>query len=158
MSRKLSSPLLVSTFIFLSATSGFAQATGHTRLRDNHPALANRWSFTHPANPQLPLTLRITLALRNKAALDQLVHDQQDPASPRYHQWLTAEQFGASFGPSADAVAEVSSWLSAQGFRVIASSLPMRSITFTGTAAAAQQAFQTPIATARWRRSVRQHH
>src|SRR5690242_11562436 len=35
-------------------------------------------------------------------ALNSLVKEQQDPASPNYHRWLTPEEFGDRFGVSAD--------------------------------------------------------
>src|SRR5580658_2046612 len=33
-----------------------------------------------------------------EAALEELIHEQQDPSSPYYHQWLTPEEFGERFG------------------------------------------------------------
>jgi subtilase family serine protease len=145
MSRKLSSPILVSTAFWLAATYGMVYAASLTVLRGNHPALAEHLAFRGDASPQLPLTMRITLALRNQTALQQLLHDQQDPVSPSYHQWLTPTQFDAAFGPSPGEAAAVASWLVAKGLQVTSSSIAMRSITFTGTATVAQQAFQTSI-------------
>jgi subtilase family serine protease len=148
MSRKFSSLILVSLLVWLtSTTNGLAQTTGSKTLKGNHPALADQIPATGNADPQLPLTMRITLSLSNRAALDQLVHDQQDPASPRYHQWLSAAEFNQSFGPSAAQTSEVSSWLAAQGFHVTRTSLAMRSVSFSGTAATAVRAFQTSIKT-----------
>src|SRR5215471_17926403 len=36
-----------------------------------------------------------------QADLDRLLADQQNPSSPRFHQWLTPEEFGERFGLSA---------------------------------------------------------
>ncbi len=43
----------------------------------------------------------VILPLRNTAALDMLLAQQQDTTSPQYHRWLTPAQFANSFGPTA---------------------------------------------------------
>ncbi|MGA2409116.1 MAG: protease pro-enzyme activation domain-containing protein, partial [Candidatus Binataceae bacterium] len=116
-------------------------------LKGNHPALADHSPPNGASDPQMPMTMRITLALHNRSELDQLLQDQQDPASPQYHQWLTPEEFDARFGPSQAQSEAVSAWLAGQGFQVTDASLTTRTITFTGTAAQAEQAFQTHIGT-----------
>ena len=79
------------------------------------------------------------------AALTQLLEDQQNPASPRYHQWLTPEQFGAQFGMPAADLAKVSSWLTAQGFTVTEVARGGTYIRFSGNVGLAQTAFHTSI-------------
>ncbi len=46
------------------------------------------------------LTLAIGLPVRNKAALDQLLSQLYDTQSPNFHQFLTPQQFAATFGPT----------------------------------------------------------
>ena len=46
------------------------------------------------------LNLAISLPLRNQAALDDLLQQLYDPASPNYHHFLTPEEFTGRFGPS----------------------------------------------------------
>lgn len=46
------------------------------------------------------LNLAIGLPLRNRESLTNLLRDLYDPASPRFHQYLTADQFAAQFGPT----------------------------------------------------------
>src|ERR1035441_405890 len=41
------------------------------------------------------MSLRFSMTADQGAALDQLLADQQNPSSPRYHQWLTPTQFAA---------------------------------------------------------------
>src|SRR4051812_20520068 len=50
--------------------------------------------------PALTMTLRP--AAEQEAELVKLLAEQQDPASPNYHQWLTPEQFADRFGVSSD--------------------------------------------------------
>jgi len=101
-----------------------------------------------PANLKLnTLTLRFSMTAAQQANLDQLLAAQLNPASPSYHQWLTPEQFGASFGLSASDLATVSSWLTSQGFTVTGIARSSTFINFTGTVGQAQQAFGTSIHT-----------
>ncbi|GGA59262.1 hypothetical protein GCM10011507_08310 [Edaphobacter acidisoli] len=91
------------------------------------------------------LSLRFSMSAAQKADLDQLVEEQQEPNSPEYHQWLTPEQFGARFGLSAADMAKVSAWLSSQGFTITGKARSSTFITFTGTVAQAEKAFGTSI-------------
>jgi len=46
------------------------------------------------------LRLAIGLPLRNQAGLTALIQDLYDPGSPKFRQYLSADQFAAQFGPS----------------------------------------------------------
>lgn len=93
------------------------------------------------------LSLRFNRTAAQQAALNQLLIDQQNPSSPRYHQWLTPEQFGAQFGLSSADLAKVSAWLTSQGFTVTGVARSGTFISFKGTIAQAQKAFNTNIHT-----------
>ena len=89
--------------------------------------------------------LLLTRPAARQAALDQLTAAQQDPASPLYHDWLSATALGAQFGPSAAAIKKATDWLTARGLTVGAVSPAGTSIAFSGTASAIQAAFAAPI-------------
>ena len=91
------------------------------------------------------LMLSFNMTDAQQAALTQLLVDLQNPSSPRYHQWLTPEEFGAQFGLSAADLAKVSSWLTSQGFTITGTARGSNFITFSGTAGQVQQAFGTSI-------------
>ncbi len=91
------------------------------------------------------MSFRFNMTSAQKAALTQLLIDQQNPASARYHKWLRPEQFADRFGLSASDVAKVSAWLTAQGFKVTGVTRSRTAINFSGTVAQAQAAFQTSI-------------
>jgi len=79
-----------------------------------------------------------------EAALSKLLDDQQDRASPKYHQWLTPEQFGKQFGPTDTDMQTIVAWLQSHGFQV--GSTKGRSVLeFTGSASQVQEAFHTTI-------------
>jgi subtilase family serine protease len=91
------------------------------------------------------LNMEVTLAVRDRASLDQLIADQQNPGSPQYHRWLTPAEFAARFGPRPADAAAVAQWLTSQGFEVTVVNLADRSIRFSGDVAHAQTAFGTTI-------------
>jgi subtilase family serine protease len=93
------------------------------------------------ANQPLSLSLRFNMTTAQTTALQQFLVDQQNPSSPRYHQALTPQQFGAQFGLSTSDLASITSWLQTQGFTVTGIANGRTFITFTGTIAQANQAF-----------------
>ena len=80
-----------------------------------------------------------------QSALDKLLLDQQNPASPNYRQWLSPEQFGARFGMNPSDLTKVSTWLASHGFQNIAIARSRNSIEFDGNAGQAAVAFHTTI-------------
>jgi subtilase family serine protease len=96
----------------------------------------------------LPLA-HMQLQLRRSATAEQgardFVEGLSDPASPNYHQWLTAAQFGARFGVDESDLATVEAWLAGHGFTVAPLSPGHMIIDFTGTAGQVAAAFHTPI-------------
>src|ERR1700761_7962391 len=98
-----------------------------------------------PAGTRLGMSLRFSMTAAQQADLTQLLADQLNPASASYHQWLTPEQFGARFGLSSADLAKVSAWLTSQGFTITGTARSSDYISFSGTAAQAQQAFGTSI-------------
>jgi len=80
-----------------------------------------------------------------QAELDQLLADLQNPSSPRFHQWLTPEEFGNRFGLSPGDHSKVVAWLTAEGFTVNESGRARNWVAFTGTAAQITHSLRTPI-------------
>jgi len=85
----------------------------------------------------------IAFPLRNQAELQKLLADLQDPASPRYHRWLTPAQFASSFGPALAARTAIARELSANGFAVRVTS---QEVFGHGPQAAAERYFRTKFA------------
>ncbi|HXN71211.1 MAG TPA: Ig-like domain repeat protein [Candidatus Acidoferrales bacterium] len=119
-----------------------------TVLKGNTYYLAQAKYDTGAAPASLPMQRMLLLLRRGpdqEAALEQLMQEQQNPASPNYHSWLTPQQFGAQFGPSAQDIQTVVSWLDSQGFAVNRVSNGATVIEFSGTAGQVQSAFRTTI-------------
>lgn len=90
------------------------------------------------------LTMEVRFALRNQAELDQLLKEQEDPASPNYRKWLKSGEFDSRFGARPADVKAVANWLTSEGFTVTETSA--ESLRFTGNVAMAQRSFSTRIA------------
>ncbi len=91
------------------------------------------------------MQLLLARPAETEASLVKLTDALQNPASPRYHQWLTAEQFGAEYGPALHDVQAVVGWLQGHGFSVNTVQPGRMMIDFSGTAAMVRQAFHTEI-------------
>ena len=92
---------------------------------------------------------RIQLLLRRtpeqEHALEALLDDQQTPQAPGFHQWLGPTDFGVRFGPPAQRLDDLRTWLVAQGFTDIHVNVGRTVVEFSGTAAAIDAAFGTSL-------------
>src|SRR5208282_2659445 len=117
-------------------------------LRGNVHPLA-RLEFDQGVAPDdLPMERMLLVLQRGpeqEAALRQLLDDQQVKSSPRFHQWLTPEQFGQQFGPADSDVQAVTDWLASQGFLVTKVAAGRTVIEFSGTAGLVRQVLGTEI-------------
>jgi hypothetical protein len=117
-------------------------------LRGNVHPLA-RPEFDQGIAPDDLPTERILLVLQRgadqEAALRQLLDDQQSKSSPRFHQWLTPEQFGRQFGPTDSDIQAVTDWLTDQGFQVNHVAKGRTVIEFSGTAGMVRQVLGAEI-------------
>jgi kumamolisin len=139
------SKLAVVVLLWLELTPGYGRAQASVRLSGTVSPAAAQIPNAVAAPAAMPMTITVMLALRNTAELEKLTHDQQDPASPSYHRWLTAAQFNERFGPrqaDADAVAQ---WLSSAGFTVKAVDLNLRMVRATASAAVVGRALDVTI-------------
>jgi len=110
-----------------------------------HPALRQA-TDRGAAAAALPLN-RLILVLQGsaaqEAALEQFLHDVQDPQHPDYQHWLTPQTFAQRYGVHPADLARVQTWLRAQGFTIDALPAGGRSIQFSGTVAQLDRAFGT---------------
>lgn len=114
----------------------------------------HRAAWVSPANDagavpaDLPLT-QLSISLKRsparQQAFEQLLKDQQDPASPDYHHWLSATEIGERFGATQHDIDAVGAWLRSQGLTVDAVSNSRTRIRFSGTAASVSRAFATAM-------------
>jgi uncharacterized protein (TIGR03437 family) len=97
-------------------------------------------SFPLPA-----MTLFLKSSFRQRAELQRLLDEQQNPRSPQYHRWLTPDQFANRFGASPNDTAAMVAWLQAQGFIAGKVAHSRSWIAFSGNARQVENAFHTEI-------------
>ena len=90
------------------------------------------------------VSFELYLPLANRAALDQLLTDQQTPDSAKYHQWLTPAQVEAQFGPTDATVKKVTKELTGYGLTVTPVSAQLLQV--SGTAKEVTKALGSPLA------------
>jgi hypothetical protein len=96
------------------------------------------------------MMLLLSRSAEQEQALTEFLADLQNPASPRYHHWLTPAQFGETFGANADDLQTVTSWLQSQGFSVTKVAKARNLIEFSGTVGQVEQTFQTSVRRLSW--------
>jgi subtilase family serine protease len=118
------------------------ELSGNTRSEAN---AQNDRGLVEDSLPLDHMQLLLKRPEETEAALNQFIGDLSDKSSPLYHQWLSAEEFGAKFGPAKEDVQAVTEWLSSQGFVVNSVHPGGMIIDFSGTAGQIRTAFQTEI-------------
>jgi subtilase family serine protease len=78
-----------------------------------------------------------------EAQLEQYIDDLHNPASPNYHQWISAAQLGTLYGPAQSDIDAVTAWLESQGLTVNLVYSNNMFIDFSGTAGQISAAFNT---------------
>ena len=117
-------------------------------LQGNIHPLARAQYDQGSVSPDMPLhgvSLAFKLSASQQAALNQLLAEQRDPASPNYHKWLTPDEYAARFGMSQDDLDKVTGWLQAQGFTGIRISRSHNEVFFDGSAAQVESVFRAPL-------------
>lgn len=119
-----------------------------TRLPGNVHFLAQARYDRGAVADSFPLSHILLLLTRNpeqQSALDGLMQEQYDRGSANYHKWLTPEEYGSMFGPAAEDLQQIESWLTQKGFTVNRVAAGRTFIDFSGTAGEVAAAFHTPI-------------
>jgi subtilase family serine protease len=115
---------------------------GNTRpeatARNDGGAVADNFSMEH-------MILQLTRSASDEQALKEYIDSLHDPASPNYHRWVTASEFGAAWGAAEADRTAVTQWLESHGFTVNSIAPGGMTIDFSGTAAQVREAFHTEI-------------
>ncbi len=117
-------------------------------LRGNvHPMArpANDRGLLPDQQPVTKMRVLLQRSAAQESALQQLMAQQLDPTSPRFHAWLTPQEFGQQFGPADSDVRAVENWLTSQGFTGLKVNNGKTLIEFNGTAGQVRNAFHTEI-------------
>jgi sugar lactone lactonase YvrE len=108
---------------------------------------ANRKNDLGPVSDGLHLDMYLQLkrSPEQDLAAQQFVESLTDPASPNFHKWITAAEYGQRFGAASEDIATVSRWLESHGFAVNGVPANNMVIDFSGTAGQVREALHTEI-------------
>ena len=116
--------------------------TGHVAPAVHH---AQDHGRVAPNMPFQHVLLELKRSPEQQAALDKAMDDLHDPASKRFHQWMTAEEFGAAFGATDAQIEQVSDFLLSHGMQVEGTNEGRTFLSFSGVASSLEAAFHTEI-------------
>jgi pseudomonalisin len=100
-----------------------------------------------PSDSPLRLTFLLSRSPELQASFTQLLTDQQNPSSPRYHQWLTPQQVGEQYGPTQHDIDALTNWLGSQGLTVIETTSSRVFVSAVATASTVGSALATSFHT-----------
>ncbi|WP_460594817.1 protease pro-enzyme activation domain-containing protein [Geomonas sp. Red276] len=121
--------------------------TGNTHPLARSPQGRAKVSLAPVNLPMEHMILSLQVPAAKQPALQKFLKEQKDPSSPNYHHWLTPDQFGAQFGPSAEDVKAVADWLTSHGFTVEEVGKSRTWINFSGTVNQVEVTFKTRMNT-----------
>jgi subtilase family serine protease len=96
-----------------------------------------------------PIQVTVALEPQDSAGLQALATGVSSPGSPEYRHYLTTAQFAQRFGATGAEVSAVQSALRTDGLQVSAPASNRLTMDASGTAAAVEKAFSTPLAQVR---------
>jgi subtilase family serine protease len=138
-------PPVLLAMLFLATLS--APASG-MQVLPGHVPQAIRTLNLQPVG-RLPSTqllrLAIELPLRDQAGLTNLLADLYNPDNPRFHQFLTPEEFTARFGPAEADYAAVAAFARTNGLEVTANYSNRRLLDVRGAVADIERAFHVTL-------------
>ncbi len=115
---------------------------GNTRPEANRQndrgAVADSFPMEH-------ILLQLQRSPEQENAIRGLIDDLHNAKSPKFHQWLTAQEFGRSYAPASEDVNKITAWLGSHGFTVNSVYPSGMVVDFSGTASQVRAAFHTSI-------------
>jgi len=125
-----------------------AQSDKVVTLRGNvHPMAraANDRGLLADQQPITKIHVLLQRSAEQEAALQQLLAQQQDPNSSKFHSWLSPQEFGQQFGPVDSDLQAAKDWLTSQGFTGLKVNNGKTLIEFNGTAGQVRNAFHSEV-------------
>ena len=100
--------------------ASFANAQSSHTIAGNTPRLPSSAENLGPENPAKVITITLWLRQHNKTDFDARVRQMYQRQSPRYHQWLTKEEYNLHFAPTASEAQVVQRFLASHGLKIVA--------------------------------------
>jgi hypothetical protein len=140
--------LIAAALLSVPANSFAAPATGEPQVLKGHvPKITKKLSPLGRLNGNDHMDVAIGLPLRNREQLTNLLTDIYNPSSPNFRHFLTADQFTASFGPSAEDYQSVIDFAKAHHLNVTLRHPNRTLVHVTGSVADIENAFHVHMQT-----------
>jgi subtilase family serine protease len=114
-------------------------------ISGNTPGFVAKATDVGPVDPNTVIAVTVWLKLHHEAQLDELVAHQQKRGARQYHNWITQDQFNASFGPTSQELNSVQNYLNAKGLSTVFVAENNMFVKVQGTVANIQNAFHVQI-------------
>jgi subtilase family serine protease len=111
---------------------------GEANARNDRGKVLDSFAMDH-------MLLQLQRSPEREQALRDFIDRQHDSTSPNFHKWLTAAEFGRTYGPAPQDIDTVAEWLRSSGFTVNTVYPSGMSVDFSGTAGQVLAAFHTEI-------------
>ncbi len=122
-----------------------ARAGDRQYLQHRVPAAAANATLVRQSSRWTRLNLGISLPLRDKEGLTNLLQQLYDPASPNFRQFLTPQQFAERFAPTEEDYQSVVHFAQSHGLMVKTQSQNRTLVSVRGTVADVQRAFHVTL-------------
>ena len=104
--------------LFLSITLSAVLCAHAGTVAGNTPGFIKKAADLGPVDPNSVIHVTVWLQLHNEGTLDTLVKKQKQKGSANYRQWITQDQFNATFGPTAKEVGLVQKFLTSRNLSI----------------------------------------
>jgi subtilase family serine protease len=132
--------------VVLGAGNASGNGNGNSfGISGNTPGFVAKATDLGSVDPNTVIAVTVWLKLHNETQLDNLVAEQQQRGSGRYHNWITQDQFNASFGPTSQELNSVQNYLNAKGLSTVFVAENNLFVKVQGTVANIQNAFHVQI-------------
>jgi hypothetical protein len=128
--------LSLASFLFIFA----AQLQAGQQLRGHIPAMATSLKPLRRLEGTNQLSMAISLPVRNQNLLAQLAKDVSDPDSPKYRQYITADEFARQFGPTVADYNAVAAYALSNGWEISGTHSNRLLLDVKGTASSVERA------------------
>lgn len=140
----VSSPMVVSMLLLALLTSN-CSAQRLSEEPSHVPSLVTSSKVIAKPAPEKRIRLTISLPLQNRGELETLLRDLYDPKSPRYHHFLSSQEFVTGFAPTEQDFQAVTSFLKSNRLTIISTEPDRSLVTVDGTIQDVERAFKTNI-------------
>src|SRR5664279_3234793 len=143
--RVVLASMLVPVLAIAAALPAFADPAPPRTVLQDQPSWTSQAPVVGDVPAAQPQRMVVVLKLPDESGAEALASAVSDPASPQYRQYVSSADWRSRFAPADATVAQVTDWLTSQGFSIGSIPANHRYIPFSGTTAQVQDTFATTL-------------